>query len=303
MLVSVLVLVIAKPLNHNWGQWGLDDLHKERKTKRVMRCFEWKGSRSQLWSVASVIIKCLNDWINSYYLVIVCQVQSRREECSDLCDCIYQLYSWFLRKLDIPVIRRLSGDKLNAVFITTPVYCTRAARVALYFSCVLKATHTGRVLYPPLSAYCIDLAPGPPAPSLCSPSSFSLLPVFCSPANLCQWLTVQTLKNKLLLTSAETDVRTAEDLKSCITRPEFMLYTACDTLINVFLVKSRLYQMIRHYKIPEIWAFSEPGNICIIKDCLTRRSKLFPSRVEVALCLLQISEWSPLNSQGPWCND
>lgn len=182
MLVSVLVLVIAKPLNHNWGQWGLDYLHKERKTKHVMRCFEWKGSRSQLWSVASVIIKCLNDWINSYYLVIVCQVQSRREECSDLCDCIYQLYSWFLRKLDIPVIRRLSGDKLKAVFITTPVYCTRAARVALYFSCVLKATHTGRVLYPPLSAYCIDLAPGPPAPSLCSPSSFSLLPFFCSPS-------------------------------------------------------------------------------------------------------------------------
>ncbi len=167
-----------------------------------MRCFEWRGSRSQLCSVASVIIKCLNDWINSYYLVIICQVQSQREECSDLCDCIYQLYSWFLRKLDIPVIRRLSGDKLKAVFITTPVYCTRVAWVALYFSSVLKATHTGRVLYPPLSAYCIDLAPGPPAPSLCSPSSSSLLPVFCSSANLCLWLTVQTLKNKLLLTSA-----------------------------------------------------------------------------------------------------
>ncbi len=130
-----------------------------------MRCFEWRGSRSQLWSVASVIIKCLNDWINSHYLVIVCQVQSQREECSDLCDCIYQLYSWFLRKLDIPVIRRLSGDKLKAVFIAMPVYCTRAARVALYFSSVLKASHTGRVLYPPLSAYCIDSAPGPPAPS------------------------------------------------------------------------------------------------------------------------------------------
>ncbi len=196
-----------------------------------MRCFEWRGSRSQLWSVASVIIKCLNDWINSHYLVIVCQVQSQREECSDLCDCIYQLYSWFLRKLDIPVIRRLSGDKLKAVFIAMPVYCTRAARVALYFSSVLKASHTGRVLYPPLSAYCIDSAPGPPAPSLSSPSSFSLLPVFCSPANLCQWLTVQTLKTSSCWhLPLETDVRMVEDLKSCMYY-KVWIYVACCVIL------------------------------------------------------------------------
>lgn len=192
-----------------------------------MRCFEWRGSRSQLWSVASVIIKCLNDWINSHYLVIVCQDQSQREECSDLCDCIYQLYSWFLRKFDIPVIRRLSGDKLKAVFIAMPVYCTRAARVALYFSSVLKASHTGRVLYPPLSAYCIDsvpsgtlplfsfiflsssclLFPSQPLPVANCPNTKKQAPVdICHLKQMWGWSRIWSL--------------------ACITRSEFMLHAA-----------------------------------------------------------------------------
>lgn len=89
------------------------------------------------------------------------------------------------KKLNIPVIRRLGGDKVKAVFIATPVYCTHAARLAVYFSSVLKASHTGRMLYPPLSAYCIDSAPGPLAPTPHSLLSFTRILFFLSSVPLC----------------------------------------------------------------------------------------------------------------------